>query len=367
MIESDIPVDFAQLWTEEQQLLAEIAASVPENGTIVEIGTAQGGSSLILHRATSNKKVKIYSFDIAPSSEAYEHLKDTSVTIVAKSSTEGACTWMETAGKPVDLLFIDGGHTLQQVFEDFNSWVPLLKPGGRIMFHDYDPIERGGLAHLGVQVCLDATLRAHLLDQPIHQYRMLYGIVSQPNETRLDSKACYQAFADLGYRIATFRDCDYSEWVVVGSEQFTKLVRCCLKIDDATITISPDQVTDPKHKYLVSARPFNTALDLLQRRGIPKDSIVVIDSLKTCYIIANALEKKRDHLLKLTSSHREFLHWEELLFMFEHAFGTSQFPDIIPDSSVESDISKLSQIVAREQVRLAILSNILKTFVDWIP
>ncbi len=367
MVGTDWYVDFAQLWVEEQQLLAELAALVPADGTIVEIGTAQGGSAYIFHRTTVHKEVNIYSYDIAPLPEAYEHLKNTSVTIIAKPSTEGALTWMQTVGQPIDLLFIDGSHTLQHLFEDFNSWVSFLKPGGRVVFHDYDPVERGGLAHLGVRVCLDAILRCQLLNQPIHQYRMLHGTIEHPGEIQLDETACYQSFGDLGRQIVRIRDSDYTGWAIVDSGSFAKLLRYCLKIDHTAVPILPEQATDPNRKYLVSARPLVAAIDLLRGRGIPEDSIVAIDSLQACYLLARAIETNRDHLLTLTSSSSEFMRWEEILFMFEHAFGASQFPDRVPDACVESDLTQLSQVVAREQVRLAILSNILKTFVDWTP
>ncbi len=56
-----------------------------------------------------------------------------------------------------------------------------------------------------------------------------------------------------------------------------------------------------------------------------------------------------------------------MLTMFEHAFGASQFPDSVSGPCMGSALTQLSQMVAREQVRLAILSNVLKTFVDWAP
>ncbi len=363
---SQAKIDFAQLWVEEQQLLAEIATLVPDNGTIVDIGTAQGGSAFIFHKATHRKGVKVYSFDIAPSPEAYEHLKNTNVTIVAKSSTEGALTWMRTVSKPVDLLFIDGSHALQHVFADFNSWVPFLKPGGKIIFHDYDSAERGGLVHLGTRICLDTILRSGFLDEPVHQYRVLSGTIIQPSQVRLSEKACYQTFADLGRQIVHIRDTDYSGWTIVNDGQFAKLLWGCQGAHRA-VPISPDKANDPNKKYLVSVRPLAPALNLLRERSISGDSIVAVDSLSACYIVAHALERNRDHCLKLTSSQKEFLRWEEILFMFEHAFGSSQFPDKLPDASVESDIAQLSRIVAREQVRLTILSHLLKTFVSWTP
>jgi predicted O-methyltransferase YrrM len=38
---------------------------------------------------------------------------------------------------PIDLLFIDGDHAYDSCHADVQSWVPLLKPGGMLIMHDY--------------------------------------------------------------------------------------------------------------------------------------------------------------------------------------------------------------------------------------
>jgi predicted O-methyltransferase YrrM len=81
-------IDFSQLWPSEQRTLFERASLVPDEGVIVDIGTAQGGSPYIFHAAAGHRRVRIYSFDIAPSADAYEHLKGTSVSVIAKPSIE---------------------------------------------------------------------------------------------------------------------------------------------------------------------------------------------------------------------------------------------------------------------------------------
>ena len=363
----DLYFDFAQLWRTEQLLLAEIATSVPDNGTIVEVGTAQGGSALIFNETTKHRGVKIYSFDIAPSAYAYERLQGTNVTIIPKSSIEGALSWKEAIGKPIDLLFIDGSHALHSVFEDFNAWVTFLGPKGKIIFHDYDSVERGGLVHLAVRVCLDTILRLGLLEEWAHQDRILHGTVSQQNKTHLDAHDCCRTFADLGNQIARVRNADYRGWTIVGDEQFTKLLMGGLAMDDKAVPITPAKAKDPHGKHLVFHRPLVAALDSFREYGLPKDSIVIIDNLTACYILDHIQKKDKDYLLKLTASTKEFLKWEEMLFMFEHAFGVSRFPDEVPNPSAGLDIAQLSRMVAREQVRLNILASLLKICVGWLP
>jgi hypothetical protein len=63
-------------------------------------------------------------------------------TVVARSEVV-ARLW----ATPLSMVFIDGGHTFEAVFRDYNCWVPHLIPGGYLVIHDIfsDP-EKGGQA-----------------------------------------------------------------------------------------------------------------------------------------------------------------------------------------------------------------------------
>ena len=361
----DYQVKFSQRWLSEQKTLFDHAVQVPDGGTIVEIGTAEGGSAFIFHAAVGHRGVKIISFDISPSTEAYKHLKNTSVKIFAKSSLEGARFWAERSSPPIDLLFIDGGHSLQNVYEDFISWVPFLKPGGKIIFHDFDSRERGGLVHLGVHVLLQTLMKKNLLDNCVHQDRLLYGTIFHPDNVKLKVNDCFDVFAELGRKIIGIREKKYNRWAIVGEGKLPKLLLGGLKTEKKPIVISPNQATDSLKHYLVCARPLDGALKTLRKNGVPTDLIVEIDSLSLCYITAYALEKNRDYLLGLTLSRKELFHWEETLSMYEHAFGTSRFPEKILENLAKRDLTVLSKIVSREQIKLIFLTKIVETFIDF--
>jgi hypothetical protein len=264
------------------------------------------------------------------------------------------------------LLYIDGSHALQHVFEDYISWVPFLKPGGSVVFHDYDSFERGGLVHLGVYVFLKTILRLEILEKPVHSDRLLYGTLSMPNKVKLFAVDCYKTWIDLGNSLVHMRDVDYKNWIAVGEKRFGELLRGCLKIDN-TVLQNPDEVSPSGRNLLVFARPLAPALDTLREKGIQEDAIVAIDNLQACYLVAHALERNRDYLLGLTSSRKELFKWEEQLFMLEHALGRYYFPDRVQDYLGSTDIVSLSCHVAAEQVRLTFLARVLETFVDWKP
>jgi len=73
-------------------------------------------------------------------------LEDTVVSIVARSKIV-ARFWRT----PLSLIFIDGGHTIEETFTDYNGWVSHLIPGGYLLIHDIfsDPVQ-GGQAPLSI-------------------------------------------------------------------------------------------------------------------------------------------------------------------------------------------------------------------------
>jgi predicted O-methyltransferase YrrM len=67
-------------------------------------------------------------------------LEDTVVPILCRSEVLAA-VW----STPLSLIFIDGGHTFEAAFNDYNGWVSHLKPGGYLLIHDIfpDPAQGG--------------------------------------------------------------------------------------------------------------------------------------------------------------------------------------------------------------------------------
>ncbi len=66
-------------------------------------------------------------------------LEDVVVPIVGRSATVSAF-W----GTPVDLVFIDGGHTEEAAQTDYAGWAPHVRPGGALVIHDVFPDPNDG-------------------------------------------------------------------------------------------------------------------------------------------------------------------------------------------------------------------------------
>jgi predicted O-methyltransferase YrrM len=67
-------------------------------------------------------------------------LEDTVVPIVC-SSVLAARKW----ATPLSLVFIDGGHSFESAYTDYNAWAEHIIPGGFLLIHDifFDPSEGG--------------------------------------------------------------------------------------------------------------------------------------------------------------------------------------------------------------------------------
>jgi len=124
---------------EEARFLKEQAEKLNPGDVYLEIGVAYGRSLSIVAKYAFTKEV--YGVDILNWKEREDNLKKLKVkaNFIEGNSQALALTWK----KPIDLLFIDGDHTYEGVVKDIDSWLPKVKDGGMVMFHDYCEREPG--------------------------------------------------------------------------------------------------------------------------------------------------------------------------------------------------------------------------------
>ncbi|CAN5381482.1 class I SAM-dependent methyltransferase [soil metagenome] len=140
-------------------------------GVAIEIGTYCGKSSLYLAHAASVTGSSVATIDHHRGSEEHQvgweyhdatlvdpvtGLFDTLPTLRTTLASSGLeefvvpmiggsaaiSRWWQT---PVDLLFIDGGHTDEAAQADFDGWSPWVRVGGAVIIHDVfpDPADGG--------------------------------------------------------------------------------------------------------------------------------------------------------------------------------------------------------------------------------
>ncbi len=144
--------------------LMKLAAAVPDDACILEIGSYRGRSTSALALGTNGAPVYaiepheafegVYGAQYGPADRRafFENLLRVGVVEkvrLVNLSSEVACQgWT----RPIGLLWIDGDHTLDGVRRDFESWQRFLVPGGVVAFHDADDPD-GGPAQLIESLC----------------------------------------------------------------------------------------------------------------------------------------------------------------------------------------------------------------------
>ena len=158
---------------QEGMSLYEVALEASKRGPCLEIGSYCGKSAIYIGTACKKNKGILFSIDHHRGSEERQPgesyfdpelfdsetnrvdtfkefrktielagLEDTVVPIVCKSEV-AARLW----ATPLSLVFIDGGHSYEAAYTDYNAWAGHIVPGGYLLIHDIfkDP-EKGGQA-----------------------------------------------------------------------------------------------------------------------------------------------------------------------------------------------------------------------------
>jgi precorrin-6B methylase 2 len=122
----------------EVELLQDCALFLPPAPVVVNIGAGAGTSALAL--LEKRKDIFIFSIDKRPRMleptvlRKAGLLKENRVWRVLGDSNRVGKYWPY----PIDLCFVDGGHHDEAVIGDINAWKPKVKPGGYMLFHDYN-------------------------------------------------------------------------------------------------------------------------------------------------------------------------------------------------------------------------------------
>jgi MMP 1-O-methyltransferase len=155
---------------DEGRALHDAALSYLDRGVAVEIGTYCGKSTVLLGAAAQARDSVLYTVDHHHGSEEHQAgwdyhdasmvdavtgrfdtlptarhtldeagLDDNVVAVVGKS-TVVARGWRT----PLQLLFIDGGHSEEAARRDYEGWAKWVSSGGALIIHDVFPDPRDG-------------------------------------------------------------------------------------------------------------------------------------------------------------------------------------------------------------------------------
>lgn len=144
----------------DARCLREHAARVPGGGMIVELGSLFGCSALIMAEAAlpnviitcvdTWERVTDIEPDTLVGCDPYEVFcsytcASDSIRALRSDSVKAAANFEP---RSVDLVFVDGGHSFEQVTADLRVWWPKLKHGGVLLGHDgvrWSDVERAAI------------------------------------------------------------------------------------------------------------------------------------------------------------------------------------------------------------------------------
>lgn len=138
----------ARLTPIEQTTLGVLARVHAHDAPMIEIGSAIGGSAVIMGLATMHRGPSdgppIISIDFDPETRPAMRLVlqhaglDTRVRMIRRTSDDAAAEVADIV-EPLGgagLIFIDGLHTFEQCARDYANYLPMLRNGGVMIFHD---------------------------------------------------------------------------------------------------------------------------------------------------------------------------------------------------------------------------------------
>jgi len=139
--------------------LVAMAATIPPGGCYLEIGSWLGLSSILIANgllAELNFRAHIFCVDTWEGSAEHQHMPqiqqgqlyeqfqhnittagvESLISAIRGESQEIAQRW---TGPLLDVIFIDGDHSLAGCYGDLQAWHPKLKQDGRLLGHDASP------------------------------------------------------------------------------------------------------------------------------------------------------------------------------------------------------------------------------------
>lgn len=120
----------------EVELIHQLAPRVPPNATCVNIGC--GAATSIIALLEYRPDLYLYSVDI----DEYNGMSQLAQAGILSHIVKviGDSKQVEWNGGPIDYLFVDGCHEEECIRGDIAAWLPRMKVGGIMLFHDYGSV-----------------------------------------------------------------------------------------------------------------------------------------------------------------------------------------------------------------------------------
>jgi len=128
--------EFGRASATRPRKLRTILVLAGDAGYVVELGTAQGWTSISLALARPGREVVTYDPFERPQPRSYLALVPEDVrrrvTLVLGPGESGP-----RSDRPVDLLYIDSSHEREATVRELEAWRPVLRDGAVVVFDDF--------------------------------------------------------------------------------------------------------------------------------------------------------------------------------------------------------------------------------------
>jgi len=151
---------FGEEWFTYPSLYKEMVDRFPSGSKFVELGSWKGRSSAFMATeiANSGKDIEFYCVDIG---EVADTFKDNMKSLERYHTYMMMDTMLAVKhfkDRSLDFVFVDAGHSYEEVKGDILSWYPKIKVGGVIAGHDYKMED-----HPGVCKAVDELINPFLI------------------------------------------------------------------------------------------------------------------------------------------------------------------------------------------------------------
>jgi predicted O-methyltransferase YrrM len=142
----------------ELRVLLDALGDAPR---VAEVGTAAAWTTSCIALARAGREVHSWDVEAHPERERYLALLEppdrARVHLHERPGGLGPAD-----PPPVDAVFIDSSHELEETVATFRTWEPALAPGGVVAFHDYDDDDYPGVTEAVRTLGLRGEVRGHL-------------------------------------------------------------------------------------------------------------------------------------------------------------------------------------------------------------
>lgn len=184
---------------------------------IVEIGSWKGRST---HALCSGNTGEVFAVDTwlgsmdpldqtnsqAKSNDIYSEFcqntrQFTNLRVIRKSSLDAS---MDFDDRSIDMVFIDAGHTYEEVQADISAWLPKVKVGGIICGHDYSDVWKGVKKAVNEKFqncCTNDTIWWYVVDEDVIVTipKVIYTFWIGENELPVALQKCIESQKINGY------------------------------------------------------------------------------------------------------------------------------------------------------------------------